>query len=286
MSQFHIQAQQAQRDIHFATTQVSEAPAVTASSQDSPKASLLAKADALKLSGTATDKQAQPENLQDLLGPDAPKPKSEAFVERLTTRESKLAVQASNSVSLELGTESEAPDILTTDRDPNTIESLQTRFQNPHQHRPSSPLQSASASAGGEQVVKTGASLQAGKRVKLQLGMASRVDTSKLNMSGSPGVYAGLAIQSDVLSSRLMVDTAYGEPRFEVGTALNTSKNSTVGVSYQQAAHNHFSALRVGAEVKVVQDTTLGLNLHHPLSAESDNGFGTSLGLYLSSRFR
>lgn len=282
MSQFHIRSQPLQSNIRFAGEGVRPVKVGTAEEQDT---NLLTNTDSLKLSATQRDSlSSQPDNLEELMGQAPEEPKSKVFVERISTRSSGVSLTASKGLKLEVQAESAAPELLTADKDPDLMNTLQNTFSNPHEQRSVNSLQSQPASAGTEQVIKTGAKVKAGQHVQFQVGLTSRVDTEQLRQMDT-GVYAGVAVESQSVSTRLNVDTVFGKPRFEVGAAMNASENATVGVSFQQSSHEQFSAIRVGTEVKVSQDATLGVNLNQPMSSVSNENRGTSVGLYLNSKF-
>lgn len=290
MSQFHIRAQQTQSTIRFATK-----PAATTSEEVSESLpSQLEAGDHLTLSAKKQSGSQQPENLQDLMGEAQQEPRSQAFMERITNRNSGVALEASKVLSLELNAESSAPELLMASKDPGLMDSLKGSFSNPNERRIANNTPQTSNADKNEQVIKTGAKVKAGESVQLQVGMASKVDTDQLGFSGEAlsqlgqmktGVYAGVSVASESVSTRLSVDTVYGKPRYEVGAAVNASESTTVGVSFQNSSHDQFSAVRVGTEMKVSQETTLGVNLNQPISSGQSEIKSTSLGVYLNSKF-
>jgi len=229
-------------------------------------------------------------NLTQKPAPDAPKaaldlfatetkPAAEAFMDRISTRQSSVGL-GSESFKVEMGLESEAPQILTSAHEPNLAESLQARLQQPV------------TAASGEQIVRTGARIQAHESVQLQVGMASAIDPGKLvnrtEAEGSgegfrPGMYASAAVQASGFSTRVAVDTVHGKPRTELGAAIHAGDSATVGLSFQHHAYNHERGLRLGTEIKATQDTVFGVNLNQPLDNRDTRQ--TAVGLYLNSRF-
>lgn len=279
MSQFHISAQKPQLKVRFAE------PKAEVSTESVPVVNTQAASgvapDQIKLSGRQTHEQ-KPAAVD--LFADTPKPKAEAFMDRLTTRQSEFTV-GSEVLQMELGVESQAPEILTSAHEPSTAESIKNRFQN------------AKDLTSGDQVVRTGARLQPSEHVQVQLGMASSVNTGALMSTDKkgeteqenpfkPGVYAGVAVKMEGFSTRVAVDTALGQPRVEVGTALSAGDTATVGVSFLQHTEDKQQTLRLGAEVKPANDTVLGVNLNQPLHQGSVGDVKTAaVGLYLNTRF-
>lgn len=286
MSQFHIQVQQPAFKIRFESpsaevSALKETKSVDASSRAiaSVKSS---ENDQLRLSGKTSDSEA-PETL-DLFEPAAPAPeRAQAFMERMSTRHNEISF-GNSTVHLGVGLESQAPELLVSAHEPTLVESIEKRLDQPAQK----------SSASASEVVRTGASIQTSEAVQLQMGVTSVVSTdllaSKENAQASKmqhGVYAGLTVKTQTVSSRLAVDNAFGQPRIEVGAAV-TSRTETVtlGVSVSQGSTAEQKGLRVGAEIKTGADSVFGVNINKS-SGESAQAVAqsTSVGIYLNTRF-
>jgi len=250
------------------------APVVSKTEAESEK-------DKLRLSGKASDSQA-PETL-DLFGSEQ-QAKPQAFMERITTRHNEISFGTS-AVQVEVGLESQAPELLTSVHEPSMEESIKKRLDSGAQF---------SATASSNEVIRTGASIQTSEAVQLQVGMASLVNTERLLSKEDTqaktmqhGVYAGVAVKTESVSTRLAFDTAYGQPRVELGAAVSTvAETATIGLSVSQGASSDQKGLRLGAEVKAGANAVLGVNINQPLHEGSQGSpQGTSVGVYLNTRF-
>ncbi len=252
MGEFRIKTQQPAYQMHFREPQAEAKPETKAESpQTQPVGS---SPDGVKLSGRKSE-NAPPKELE-LFSAES-KAASEFLVERMTTRQSNFTVLGNNTVQLEVGTEAAAPELITSGKAADPAQELKNKIQN-------------IGKTSGEQVIRTGAVLQADEMLQFQVGMASAVDTDKLLSNPTeegaikPGVYAGVAVKSESVSTRLAVDTAFGKPRVEVGTALSAGSVATFGVSYLQSAQAESGdpqrTLRLGTEVKANHDTVIGVN--------------------------
>lgn len=270
MGQIHIQAKQPQFRLSFQAT-----PPKAQQGDSAAAAQSAGIQDQLRLSGRQSE-SAPPASIE--LFDNKPKAASQQFMERLTTRQSSFNVVDLKQVQLEVGTESAAPELLTSSKEPDPNQELQQKLQN-------------MGKSSGEQVIRTGAVIHPGENLQIQVGMASAVDTSRLLEAKSeedkikPGVYAGLAVRNEVVSGRVAVDTAFGRPRVEVGTAINAGDVATVGFSYLQTADEQQRTLRLGTEVKAGQDTVVGLNLNQPLHQATQVNGNTAVGFYLNTKF-
>lgn len=277
MSQFHISAQKPAMKIRFANQPAEISKPVLAVEKSAAET----EKDKLRLSGKASDPQA-PETL-DLFETEA-QPRPQAFMERITTRHNEVSFGGS-VVQLEVGLESQASELLTSAHEPSMVESIKKRLD---------ASTGSSSKASSNEVIRTGASIQTSEAVQLQVGVASLVNTDLLlskaetqDKAMQHGVYAGVAVKTESVSTRLAFDTAYGQPRVELGAALSTSaETATIGLSVSQGAQAEQKGLRLGAEVKAGAATVLGLNINQPLHAGSQSSpQGTSVGLYLNTRF-
>ena len=259
MSQFHIRAQSSGFKIRFerpaaevsaakeTQSAVVSAPAAAAKGSDS---------DRLRLSGKANDAEA-PETL-DLFASETPE-KAQAFMERMSTRHNAVSF-GSSTVQLGVGVESQAPELLTSAHEPTLVESIKKRLDQPAQK----------AAASSSEVVRTGASIQTSEAVQLQMGVTSVVSTdllaSKADAQGSKmqhGVYAGVAVKTQTVSSRVAIDNTFGQPRIEVGAAVTSrAEVVTLGVSVSQGATADQKGLKLGAEVKTGSDSVFGVNIN------------------------
>lgn len=290
MSQFRIRADQSAFKINFQATPAqasapeSEAQSVVPATVGSaaPKSEPPAKDQLRLVGGSSAQAKAKPsldifegENTSEANAP-------QTFMERITTRHSGVSV-GSEDVQLAMEVESQAPEILTSAHEPSLAESLKTRLQ-------SSGEESGSTR---QDVVRTGASIQTSETVQLNVGMASLVNTHELMGKGAPadkmqhGMYAGVAVKTETLSSRVAVDNAFGSPRVEVGAALTDRNESvTLGVSLSQGAVPEQNGIRVGVEVKTGPDSVLGVNINKAAKDGAQaNSESTSLGVYLNTRF-
>ncbi|MGV3522752.1 MAG: hypothetical protein ACO1RX_00930 [Candidatus Sericytochromatia bacterium] len=268
MPSFHISSQSASPRLQFAETVM--APAATSQAS---AASPAAVADQLTLSGQSVPEAAS-EQLE-LFAEPPEVPLTQRYLERLGTRQSALSV-GEGALKLEMGVESPAPEILTSAHEPSTVEALKARVQNP-------------TPPSGEQVVRTGAVLQPHEQVHIQVGVASAVETSQIvadpGAAIKPGVYAGVAVKREGLSTRVGVDTALGQARVEVGGAVSAGQNATVGISYVQSQSDSQRTLRLGTEVRADQNTVIGVNLNQQLESRVPTAQHTAVGVYLNSRW-
>lgn len=283
MSQFHIRAQSSGFKIRFerpaaevsaakeTQSAVVSAPAAAAKGSDS---------DRLRLSGKANDAEA-PETL-DLFASETPE-KAQAFMERMSTRHNAVSF-GSSTVQLGVGVESQAPELLTSAHEPTLVESIKKRLDQPAQK----------AAASSSEVVRTGASIQTSEAVQLQMGVTSVVSTdllaSKADAQGSKmqhGVYAGVAVKTQTVSSRVAIDNTFGQPRIEVGAAVTSrAEVVTLGVSVSQGATADQKGLKLGAEVKTGSDSVFGVNINKASGDGSQAVLqSTSVGIYLNTRF-
>lgn len=284
MGQFRIKPQQPAYQMHFREPQAESAQ--TAAPTPKTPAALATAGDGVQLSGRKSDDK-PPEALQ--IFDATPKAASEHLIERMTTRQSSMTVVGSRTIQLEVGTESAAPELITSGKAADPAQELKTQIQN-YQN---------GAKTSGEQVIRTGAVLQADERLQFQVGMASAVDTDKLLQSRGPndeaaikpGVYAGVAVKSETISTRLAIDTAFGTPRVEVGTAVSAGSMATFGVSYIHSAQTDAGGdpqrtLRLGTEVKANQNTVVGVNVNQPLhSGSTTSASNTAVGVYVNAKF-
>ncbi|MEZ0372197.1 MAG: hypothetical protein ACAI44_24125 [Candidatus Sericytochromatia bacterium] len=282
METITIQAHQPKYQLRFqdatAAQPGSASPAPDAAAQQPEAAGSCQKGDQLCLSGRAR-KEKPPETLQ--LFDNKQKASSQQFMERLVTRQSSFSV-GPELVQLEVGTESAAPQILTTSKEPDPVQELQGKIQN-------------MGKSAGEQVFRTGAVIQPADSLQIQIGMASAVDTGKLMAPKEPGakdenqirpgMYAGVALRSESLSTRVAVDTAFGKPRIEVGGAMTAVEGCTVGLSYLHTEEDRQRTLRLGTEIHASRDTVLGVNVNQPLNQATQVNGNTSVGVYLNTRF-
>ncbi len=284
MSQFHIRAQQPAFKIRFespsaeiSTREETKPAAASAQPVDGAKTP---ENDRLRLSGKTSDPEA-PETL-DLFDSATPE-RAQAFMERMSTRHNEVSFGGS-TVQLGVGVESQAPELLTSAHEPTLVESIKKRLDQPAQK----------VSGSSSELVRTGASIQTSEAVQLQMGVTSVVSTdllaSKENSQATKmqhGVYAGLAVKTQTVSSRLAVDNAFGQPRIEVGAAITSrAETVTLGVSISQGATSEQKGLRVGAEIKTGTDSVFGVNINKA-SGESSQTVpqSTSVGVYLNTRF-
>jgi hypothetical protein len=283
MSQFHIRAQQPAFKIRFESPSETSAPGQTKPAAASAHAVDGAKSpeqDRLRLSGKTSDPEA-PETL-DLFDSATPE-RAQAFMERMSTRHNEVSF-GTPTVQLGVGLESQAPELLTSAHEPTLVESIKKRLDQPAQK----------AAASSSELVRTGASIQTSEAVQLQVGVTSVVSTDLLaSKENSPstkmqhGVYAGLAVKTQTVSSRLAIDNAFGQPRIEVGAAVTSrAETVTLGVSVSQGATAEQKGLRVGAEIKTGTDSVFGVNINKA-SGESSQTVpqSTSVGIYLNTRF-
>lgn len=264
MGSIRIQAHQPTVQLRFQDTPPAPAAAAPTS---------CASGDQICLSGGKPKPEA-PASLN--LFAEEPKAASQQYMERLVTRQSAISV-GPDKLQLQVATESAAPELLTSAKEPDPVQALQARIQN-------------LGKSSGEQVIRTGALIQPAEAVQIQVGMASAVDTDKLLAKNSedsgikPGMYAGVAVNSETVSGKLAVDTAFGKPRVEVGTAVNAGQGCTLGLSYSQTADTAQPGnLRLGTEIHANQDTVVGVNLNQPLQQQTSGS--TSVGIYLNTKF-
>lgn len=277
MSQFHISAQQAAIKIRFEHQPAEISKPVLAVES----LAVAAEKDKLRLSGKSPDRRA-PETLELFEAETQPRP--QAFMDRITTRHNEVSFGGSK-IQVEVGLESQAPELLISAHEPSMVESIKKRLDS---------NASSTPKASSNEVIRTGASIQAGEAVQVQVGVASLVNTdlllSKSDASTKAmqhGVYAGVAVKTESVSTRLAFDTAYGQPRVELGAAVSTSaETATIGLSVSQGAQADQKGLRLGAEVKAGASAVLGLNINQPLHEGSQSSpQGTSIGVYLNTRF-
>ena len=142
--------------------------------------------------------------------------------------------------------------------------------------------------------MRTGASIQTSEAVQLQMGVTSVVSTdllaSKADAQGSKmqhGVYAGVAVKTQTVSSRVAIDNTFGQPRIEVGAAVTSrAEVVTLGVSVSQGATADQKGLKLGAEVKTGSDSVFGVNINKASGDGSQAVLqSTSVGIYLNTRF-
>lgn len=286
MGSFKIHTTNPQTEIRFAQ-QKRELPQLE---KQPPQAQHELASDAVRLSATTQRVSAQPKSLEEWLSaPEQKSPNAQDYMARLTTRKSGFEL-GSEHLQMAVGLESEAPTILTRDRDPSLSDTLHQQYG--RQPKSTQSIQQlADQETGNEQLIHAGARIQPIENLHLQVGIASRLDAQQL-MSGTPspdtamnaGVYASAAYQTAFVSSQISVDTAYGKPRVEVGAAINAGEVATVGLSYQHTEHNEEQKLRFGTEVRATQDTALGVSVYQPIKAVSDTT-QTAVGVYLNTRF-
>lgn len=275
MGTFTIQAKQPKYQLRFQDA----APAPAAPLQGAAPSAATQSGDQIRLSGHKLEESA-PKTLNLFDGEQ--KAATQQYMERLVTRQSEISVGPS-AIQLQVATESAAPELLTSAKEPDAAQALKSKIQK---------LNNKAASSG-EQVIRTGAVIQPHEAVQVQIGMASSVDTDKLigtkTANGQdaikPGVYAGVAVKSETVSGKLAVDTAFGKPRVEVGTAVAAGTACTVGVSFVQAADEKQRTLRLGTEVHAGPDTVVGVNLNQPLTQTTQINGNTAVGLYLNTKF-
>lgn len=283
MGTFTIQANQPKYQLRFQDVRAAEAPPAdpsqSAAAQSATATSDGKQGDQIRLSGRKAEESA-PKTLNLFDGEQ--KAASQQYMERLVTRQSEINL-GPGAVQLQVATESAAPELLTSSKEPDAVQALKTKIQN----------LSNKAASSGEQVIRTGAVIQPHEAVQVQIGMASSVDTDKLLAPKSapgqdaikPGVYAGVAVKSETVSGKLAVDTAFGKPRVEVGTAVAAGDACTVGVSFLQSADEKQRTLRLGTEVHAGPDTVVGVNLNQPLTQTTQVNGNTAVGLYLNTKF-
>lgn len=275
MSSFQIRTHQSAHEIRFAHAEPASPnrlPAAATPSAEAPQSAL--DKSALHLTGLSA--APAPASELTLFAAAPAEAGAESFRERLSTRESQVRV-GPEQAQLELGFASEAPEILTADRDPDLIQTLQSRL---------GAASTSAQPAGDENVLRTGARFQPHEGLELQLGLASVVSPEQLKAPDTlqPGVYAGMGLQMAGFSSKLAVDTAHGKARTEFGAAVQAGDRATLGLSFLHQAHTGSSGLRLGTEIKAAQDTVVGVNLNQPLN--STEAQQTAVGVYLNTRFR
>ncbi len=276
MSQFHISAQKPTMKIRFENQPAEISKPVVAVE----KSVAQTEKDKLRLSGKASDPLA-PETL-DLFEAEA-QPRPQAFMERISTRHNEVSFGGS-TVQVAVGLESQAAELLTSANELSMVDAIKKRLE---------PGAASNTTASSNEVIRTGASIQTSEAVQLQVGVASLVNTDLLLSKSDTqaktmqhGVYAGVAVKTESVSTRLAFDTAYGQPRIELGAAISISaETATIGLSVSQGAQADQKGLRLGAEVKAGASAVLGLNINQPLHEGSQSSQGTSVGVYLNTRF-
>lgn len=276
MGTFTIKAQQPKYQVRFQEA----APEPAAEAKAASPATCLS-SDRLCLSGRKVEAKA-PDTLE--IFDNTPKAETQRLMDRMTTRQSSVSV-GPRQLQLEVGTESAAPELITSAKEPDQAAELQSKIAN-------------IGKSSGEQVIRTGAVIQPVETLQIQVGMASAVDAGKLmqpqpkgdkeDSAIRPGMYAGVAVKTQAVSTRLAVDTAFGKPRVEVGTALAAGELATFGVSYQQSAVNENDpqrTLRVGGELKAAQDTVVGVSVNQPLAQGTQVSGQTAVSVYLNAKF-